>query len=299
MKILMTGGTGLIGRALCKALRAEGHQLTVLSRQAALVPEMCGKTVQAMASLDEWHSTQHFDAVINLAGAPIVDAVWTPARKQILRDSRIALTEKLLQRIADAAHKPAVLLSGSAVGYYGNRPDVELDEQSEAGADFAAHLCADWENAAVPASALGVRVCLLRTGLVLSDQGGLLGRMLLPFKFALGARLGAGRQGMSWVHIDDYVAMVLRLLHDEQLSGAFNMTAPHPVSNAEFTGQLAHAVGRPAIFVAPGRLLKWAMGERAVLLLEGQRALPVRMLAAGFKFTYPELSGALRAVLGK
>jgi hypothetical protein len=299
MNILMTGGTGLIGRALCKALRAQGHQLTVLSRQAALVPELCGKTVQAMASLDEWHATQHFDAVINLAGAPIVDAVWTSARKQILRDSRIALTEKLLQRIKEAAHKPAVLLSGSAVGYYGNRPDVELDEQSDAGADFAAHLCADWENAALPASGLGVRVCLLRTGLVLSDQGGLLGRMLLPFKFALGARLGAGRQGMSWVHIDDSVAMVLRLLHDEQLSGAFNLTAPHPVSNAEFTEQLAQAVGRPAIFVAPERLLKWAMGERAVLLLEGQRALPVRMLAAGFKFTYPELPGALRAVLGK
>ncbi|MEI7455154.1 MAG: TIGR01777 family oxidoreductase [Nitrosomonadales bacterium] len=295
MNILMTGGTGLIGRALCKALLAEGHQLTVLSRQPATVPVICGDAVQALSSLDEWRSTQHFDAVINLAGAPIADAAWREARKQVLRGSRIGLTEKLVQRIACAAHKPTVLLSGSAVGYYGNRPDVELDEQSAAGADFAARLCADWENAALQVE--GVRVCLLRTGLVLSAQGGLLGRMLLPFKLAMGARLGNGRQGMSWVHIDDYVAMVLRLLHDEQLSGPFNMTAPHPVSNAEFTRQLAQAIGRPAMFVMPGCFLRWLMGERAVLLLEGQRVLPVRMQAAGFKFSYPDLTGALSAVL--
>lgn len=297
MNILITGGTGLIGRALCKALLAEGHQLTVLSRQPATVPELCGKAVHAMASLDEWTLTQHFDAVINLAGAPIADAAWTVKRKQLLRDSRVGLTEKLLQRMTAAAHKPAVLLSGSAVGYYGNRPDVGLDEQSEAGEDFAARLCADWEAAALLAEGLGVRVCLLRTGLVLSRQGGLLGRMLLPFKLAMGARLGDGRQGMSWVHIEDYVAMVLRLLHDVQLHGAFNMTAPYPVSNAEFTRQLAHAVGRPAMFVAPRSVLKWALGERAVLLLEGQCVLPVRMQAAGFRFRYPDLSGALTAVL--
>ena len=298
MNILMTGGTGLIGRELCKVLLAQGHQLTVLSRQPEKVPMLCGKSVHAMASLDDWRIDQRFDAVINLAGAPIADAAWTKVRKAELRDSRIALTEKLVQRIAAVEHKPAVLLSGSAVGYYGNRGDAELDEDALVGQDFAAQLCLDWEKAALTAENAGVRVCLLRTGLVLSDQGGILTRMLIPFRLALGARMGDGRQWMSWVHRDDYVAMVLRLLHDPQLSGPFNMTAPNPVTNTEFTRQLALSIGRPAPFVAPTRMLKWLMGERAVLLIEGQRVLPVKMQAGGFEFSHPELSGAFVTLLG-
>ena len=218
MRILITGGTGLIGRHLCKALLAEGHQLTVLSRHPETVAVKCGAAVQAMASLDEWHPEQTFDAVINLAGEPIADAHWSAKRKQVLRDSRIALTEKLVQRIAAAKQKPSVLLSGSAVGYYGNGGNKELYENASTGNDFAANLCRDWEGAALAAKAFGVRVCLLRTGLVLSESGGLLGKMLLPFKLGMGARLGNGKQWMSWVHIDDYVAMVLHLLQDEQMS---------------------------------------------------------------------------------
>jgi len=297
MRILITGGTGLIGRHLCQALLAEEHQLTVLSRHPETVANKCGAAIQAMATLDEWLPEQTFDAVINLAGEPIVDAYWSAKRKQLLWDSRVTLTEKLVQRIAAAKIKPAVLLSGSAVGYYGNRGDAELDETASSGGDFAANLCKAWETAASAAENSGVRVCLLRTGLVLSRNGGLLGRMMLPFRFGLGARLGDGKQWMSWVHIDDYVALVLRLLHDEQACGPFNMTAPHPVTNAEFTRTLAHMLHRPAFFIAPGMVLKLGMGERSALLLEGQRVLPKRFEAADIHFRFGELTSALQDLL--
>ena len=293
MRILITGGTGLIGRHLCKALLAEGHQLTVLSRHPETVAVKCGASVQAMATLDEWLPERAFDAVINLAGEPIVDAWWSEQRKQVLRDSRVALTEKLVQRISAAKLKPVVLLSGSAVGYYGNRGDTGLDESAEPGNDFPADLCRAWEAAAFAAEKQGVRVCFLRTGLVLSNDGGLLGKMLLPFKLGLGARLGNGKQWMSWVHIEDYVAMVLRLLHDEQLYGPFNMTAPQPVTNAEFTQTLASVLHRPAFFVAPGILLRLVMGERATLMLEGQRVLPEKIAGAGYQFKFSSLTSAL------
>lgn len=297
MRILITGGTGLIGSHLCAVLLAQGHALTVLSRHPETVTAKCGAGVQAMKSLDEWTSDRVFDAVINLAGEPIVDAYWSAKRKQVLLDSRVRLTEKLVQRIATARQKPAVLLSGSAVGYYGNGGDTALDEVVTAGHDFPAELCATWESVARGAEQSGVRVCLMRTGLVLSKQGGLLGRMLLPFKLTLGARLGDGKQWMSWVHIDDYVAMVLRLLNDTSLNGAFNMTAPVPVTNAEFTQTLARTLHRPALFVAPSFALKLAMGERACLLLEGQRVLPKRLESSGFKFAHPRLDGALQDLL--
>jgi len=297
MRILITGGTGLIGRQLCAALLAQGHELTVLSRHPETVAPKCGNAVRAMASLDEWTQEHTFDAVINLAGEPIVDAYWSDKRKQVLLDSRVGLTQRLVQRIAAVQQKPSVLLSGSAVGYYGNAGDTVLDEATAAGHDFSAELCAAWESAARGAEQSGVRVCLLRTGLVLSKQGGLLGRMLLPFKLALGARLGDGKQWMSWVHIDDYVAMVLRLLKDSSLNGAFNMTATVPVTNAVFTQTLAQTLQRPALFVAPSFALKLAMGERACLLLEGQRVIPKRLESSGFQFAHPRLDGALQDLL--
>lgn len=297
MRILITGGTGLIGRHLCAVLLAQGHTLTVLSRHPETVAAKCGRGVQAMSSMDEWTSDRAFDAVINLAGEPIVDAYWSVKRKQVLLDSRVALTQRLVQRIASAQQKPTVLLSGSAVGYYGNGGDTVLDESMAAGHDFPSELCASWENVARAAEQSGVRVCLLRTGLVLSKRGGLLGRMLLPFKLALGARLGDGKQWMSWVHLDDYVAMVLRLLNDTSLNGAFNMTAPAPVTNAEFTQTLAQTLHRPALFVAPSFALKLAMGERACLLLEGQRVIPKRLESSGFQFAHPRLDGSLQDLL--
>ncbi len=299
MHILITGGTGLIGRHLCKALLAEGHELTVLSRNPDSVPSKCGASVLAMAGLDEWRADQTFDAIINLAGEPIVDARWTAQRKQVLSDSRVSLTDKLVQRIAAARHKPRVLLSGSAVGFYGNRGDTVLDESAAAGEDFAARLCKAWEEAALNAEKTGVRVCLLRTGLVLSRRGGLLGRMLLPFKLGLGSRLGDGKQWMSWVHIDDYVGMLLSLLRDAQASGPYNMTAPQPSTNKEFTAALAKVLHRPAPFFMPAMLLKSVMGERACLLLEGQKVLPMKMMAEGYRFSFTNLADALHDLLDK
>ncbi|MEK7811380.1 MAG: TIGR01777 family oxidoreductase [Pseudomonadota bacterium] len=298
MNILITGGTGLIGRQLCKALLAEGNQLTVLSRHPETVAEKCGLEVEAFATLEDWKPDRVFDAIINLAGEPIVDAYWSAKRKQVLWDSRVTLTEKLVQRIAAAKQKPKVLLSGSAVGFYGNRGDTELAESAVMGNDFAARLCNAWEQAALGAEIRGVRVCLLRTGLVLSTQGGILGRMLLPFKLGLGARLGDGKQWMSWVHIQDYVAIVKLLLDNGRLHGSFNMTAPNPVSNAQFTQTLAHSLHRPVFFAAPGIALKWAMGARSALLLEGQRVLPKNIEAAGYNFIFSDLEGALKDLLG-
>ena len=299
MHILITGGTGLIGRQLCRALLAEGHELTVLSRNPDSVPAKCGASVHAMVALDEWRADQTFDAIINLAGEPIIDARWTAQRKQLLWDSRVTLTQSLVHRIATARHKPRVLLSGSAVGFYGDRGGAVLDESAAPGEDFAARLCKSWEEAARDAEIFGVRVCLLRTGLVLSHRGGLLGRMLLPFKLGLGARLGDGKQWMSWVHIDDHVRMLLRLLHKTQASGPYNMTAPQPVTNNDFTEALAKVLHRPAPFIIPAMLLKPVMGERSCLLLEGQRVLPGKIIAEGYRFSFTNLADTLHDLLGK
>jgi uncharacterized protein (TIGR01777 family) len=298
MRILITGGTGLIGRHLCKALLAEGHELTVFSRNPASVQAKCGAGIHAMGSLAEWRPDLAFDAVVNLAGEPIVDKRWTTQRKQVLWDSRVTLTEELVRRIAAARHKPSVLLSGSAVGYYGDGGDRLLDETAAAGEGFAAELCKAWEEAARGAEKSGARVCLLRTAPVLSRDGGMLARMLPPFRLGLGARIGDGKQWMSWVHIEDHIAMMLRLLRDDQMQGPYNLAAPNPVTNAEFTAALAAALHRPAPFAAPAALLKLAMGESASLLLEGQRMLPSKMAAAHFRFAFPTLAEALRDLVG-
>ena len=297
MHILITGGTGLIGRRLCKALLAEGHELTVFSRKPETVALKCGAGVHAIGSLSEWRPSMAFDAVVNLAGEPIVDQRWTEKRKQVLWDSRIALTEELVRRMSAAERKPTVLLSGSAIGYYGGRGDEVLDETSSAGTDFPARLCVGWETAASEAESLGVRVCLQRTGLVLSKEGGLLGRMLPPFRLGMGARVGDGRQWMSWIHIDDLIAAMLRLLRDGQMRGPYNVTSPQPVTNAEFTRTLAAALRRPAPFVAPATLLRLSLGESAGMLLEGQRVLPKRLQAAQHRFAHPELANALGDLL--
>lgn len=299
MHILITGGTGLIGRALCRALLPAGHQVTVLSRRPDTVAEKCGSGVRSMASLADWGDSMQFDAVVNLAGEPIVDVHWSDARKKAIWDSRVTLTQDLVQRMAHCQYKPSVLLSGSAVGYYGDRSDISLDEAARSGTDFSAELCATWEAEAMCAAELGVRVCVLRTGLVLASGGGLLQRMSLPFKLGLGARLGDGKQWMSWIHISDYVEIMLALLTNSQASGPYNMTAPTPVTNREFTATLASSVHRPAWFVAPASLLGLVLGERKVLLLGGQHVVPVKVKGLGFVFKYPRLDMALQSLLHK
>lgn len=300
MEILITGGTGFIGKTLCRRLLQGGHRLTLLSRQAPeKVRKLCGEPVTPLASLEQLSPARHFDAVINLAGESIAASRWTPARKELLWDSRIGLTSQLIRFIAAAEAKPLVLVSGSAVGYYGNRGDEPLAEESSGRDDFGHRLCAAWEEEALRAGDHGVRVCLLRTGLVVGRGGGFLQRMLPLFKLGLGGRIGDGRQWMSWVHLDDHVAMTEYLLGNAGLEGAFNATAPNPVTNREFTETLAKVLRRPAWFPVPAAVLRPALGEMAELLLGGQRVLPARFRKESFAFRYERLEAALREALGR
>lgn len=300
MRILITGGTGLLGQALCAALRQDWHQLTVYSRTPSLVHGLCGDDAEPLASLDEWRPDQHFDAIINLAGEPIADLPWTPARKQKLRESRIGVTRALLRGIEASTARPAVFISASAVGVYGdagNLPCSDLVHAPHSREDFASTLCADWESVALGANEFGIRTCLLRSGLVLAPGGGLLGRMKLPFLLGLGGRFGDGQQWMSWIHIADWVNAVRFLLGNASLAGAFNLTAPTPARNAEFTRELGLAMHRPTLLNMPDALLRIALGQRSGLVLGGQKALPDRLLAAGFEFAHPGLGDALRNCL--
>ena len=297
MNILLTGGTGLIGRALCKALGKRGHALTVLSRQPYAVAEKCGSAVRALGSLDEWRPEDPYDAVINLAGAPIAGARWSERRKKILWDSRVTLSNALVEKIAAAKTRPGVLISASAVGIYGDCGAREVDENSVAASDFGARLCNAWEQAARGAEALGVRTCVLRTGLVLSRDGGMLQQLRAPFKLGLGARIGSGEQWMSWIHIHDQVAATLKLLDQPDHHGAFNLCAPNPVNNAAFTRSLGAAMKRPALLAVPAFAVNAALGESAYLLLGGQKARPAKLLASGYRFRYPELHQALAGLM--
>jgi uncharacterized protein len=297
MNILITGGTGFIGKELCKRLLQRGEQLTVLSRQPETVGERCGDSVAGLGSLAALSAGDHFDAVINLAGEPIANARWTERRKRLLWESRVTLTEQLVDYFARAQVKPKVLISGSAVGFYGDCGDPLLDETSTYTDDFSHRLCAAWEQAALEANKEGVRVCTLRTGLVVGKNGGFLQRMLLPFKLGLGGRLGEGRQWMSWVHRSDLIRMIEYLLDSPGSSGVYNSTAPHPVTNREFTRTLAKVLKRPALLPVPAPVLKVALGELSVLLLGGQRVVPKRFLEEAFEFEFETLEPALTDVL--
>ncbi len=298
MHILLTGGTGLIGRALCAHWAEQGHQLTVWSREPGNVPGLCGAGVRGIARLDEL-GEEPLDAVINLAGAPIADRPWSSKRKALLWSSRVGLTEHLLDWLHGRTQRPAVLLSGSAVGWYGNGGERELSEDAQPVTDdFAAQLCGAWEETALRAEELGMRVVLIRTGLVLSRDGGMLKRLLLPFRLGLGGRIGDGRQWMPWIHIADQIGLIDFLLQQGQARGPYNASAPLPVRNAEFSKALGQALSRPALLPAPAFVLRAGLGEMSELLLGGQRALPTRLLEAGFSFRFTHLDVALADLLG-
>lgn len=293
MHILLTGGTGLIGRQLCRHWLSQGHRLTVWSRKPAKVAEVCGAQVRAIARLEDI-GQEPVDAIINLAGAPIADRPWTSKRKALLWSSRITLTETLLAWLETREQKPQVLISGSAIGWYGDGGERELTEASPPVIDdFASQLCIAWEETAQRAEALGIRVILIRTGLVLSAEGGFLSRLLLPFKLGLGGPIGNGRQWMPWIHINDQIALIDFLLHRNEASGPYNACAPKPVRNREFAKTLASVLHRPAFMPMPALALKVGLGELSLLLLGGQKAVPARLLEAGFTFQFTDLRAAL------
>jgi len=298
MRILITGGTGFIGQTLCPTLISAGHSLTIYSRFPGKVRKIFGNQVTSLNSLQSLTDSNHFGAIINLSGAPIFGELWTDERKQFVLDSRIDTTQELIRFIARAQNKPEVLLSGSAIGYYGDQGDTILDETfTTSGNSFSQQLCTQWEEEAEKAKQHGVRVCQLRTGLVIGRNGGFLQSMILPFKLGLGGRMGSGMQWMPWIHINDHIAICQTLIEHTELEGKFNLTAPNPVTNKEFTRILALALRRPAFLPLPAWLLKLLFGEMSQLLLNSQRVIPKRMLESDFQFKFTELESALRDVL--
>lgn len=296
VKILIAGGTGLLGSALVKALRHRGHHVTVLSRRPKKPGEALWPPPGDEGSL--LARVERTDAVINLAGEPIAGGRWTAARKQAIRRSRVDVTRALATSIAGAAAPPPVFLGGSAVGFYGVRDATPLDETSGPGADFLADVCVEWE-AAAQAAAQRSRVVLLRTGIVLDKAGGALPPMARPFKFGAGGPIGTGDQYMSWIHLQDWVNLTLWALEHDTVNGPLNLTAPEPVTNEEFARTLATELRRPAFLRAPAFAMRLLLGEMAdALILGGQRVLPRKAEAEGYTFRYAHLAPALHAIYG-
>jgi uncharacterized protein len=295
---LITGGTGFIGRVLVQSLADAGHRATVITRQPAKHAGRMGDTIQYVGTFGDIEDSAVFQAVINLGGEGIGDKSWSEKRKQVLLESRIGLTNHLVACLKRLNTKPEVMISGSAIGWYGAQDEKPLGEDSDCHPEFTHDLCQQWEEAASEVKILGIRLCVIRLGLVLGNKGGVLKRLLPPFRFGLGGRIGTGKQMMSWVHIDDVIKSLNFLINTRQLEGVFNVTAPGAVSNTEFVRCLASTLNRPAIFPLPSivvRLLFGKMGDR--LLLHGQNVVPNRLLESGYAFEYPVLEETLAQIL--
>jgi uncharacterized protein (TIGR01777 family) len=298
VNIVVAGASGLIGSALVPALRDDGHTVRRLVRRPPKADDEA-RWDPAKREVDD-AAIASADAVVNLAGAGIGDRRWTPRYKQLVLDSRIDSTTTLAEAIARHASSMKVLVSASAVGWYGDRGDDIVTEADDAGDGFLADVVRQWEAATAPAADAGVRVVRIRSGIVLSPEGGALGRMLPIFRLGFGGRLGSGKQWMSWIAMADEIAAIKFALTDDQLSGAVNLTAPNPVTNAQLTNSLGRALHRPAIAAVPPVALRIAFGGFADEgLLAGQRVLPTALVAAGFEFAHPELDPALAAMLSE
>lgn len=297
MNILITGASGFIGRQLVERL-APHHQLTLLTRSVQQTLRILGNQHHYLESLDALSDLNHIDAIVNLAGEPIVAKRWSKNQKQRICDSRWDITARLTQLIQQSSNPPKIMVSGSAVGYYGRHDDKLLDESSGAHVEFSHDICRKWEQEALNANTEQTRVCIIRIGIVLG-KGGALEKMLPPFKLGLGGPIGHGRQGMSWIHVQDLISLIDFLLSQEHCKGVFNATAPNPVSNAVFTKALGKALNRPALITTPPLALRLAMGEMSELLTEGQFVYPKRALEAGFQFQFSDLDNALTDVLAK
>ncbi len=313
-RYLITGGSGFIGTQLIKQLLTEEHEVTVLTRdemktqnhfesimKSSLRPEQTTRKVQTITDFGELNNSNDssFDVVINLAGHGIADKRWSNSVKQQLLDSRINTTKALYDYLKNTLVKPDVVISGSALGYYGlHDDDIKIDEHGKTDDSFSSQLCIAWEKEAKHIEDLGIRTCYLRTGIVLGKNGGALSKMLPPFKFGLGGPMGSGKQWMSWIHMDDLIGIIRYAIKTESVTGAINGTAPNPVTNKIFSSTLGRVLKRPAFIPMPAFVMKLMLGEMAEeLLLSGQRVVPDKIVKAGYQFKYPELKNALRSVI--
>lgn len=294
MRVAVSGASGLIGTALSADLTAAGDDVVRLVRREA---RSAGEIGWDPSSGLDPAALSGVDAVVHLSGAPIAARRWTPTRKAELRASRITSTSTLATAMAAATPPPRVLVCGSAIGYYGDTGDKAVDESGEAGTGFLPDLVRDWEAAAEPAAAAGVRVTSIRSGVVLAAEGGMLARLMLPFRLGLGARLGSGSAYLSWISLTDEVRAIKFALDRQDIAGPVNLTAPEPVTNAEFTKALASVLGRPALFTLPAPVLRAALGELASELLASVRVMPGRLLRAGFAFRDPDIRTALTTIV--
>jgi len=298
MKVIVSGSHGLIGTELVAQLTAAGHSVTRLVRGRAAEGEAAW---DPSADTVEADKLEGHDAAVHLGGVGIGDHKWTDEHKRAVMDSRVVSTSLLSRTLAGLRSPPGVLAVGSAVGFYGDRGDEILTEESETGTGFLAGVVAAWEAVSAGAAEAGLRVVRLRTGVVLTAKGGALAKQLLPFKMGVGGRLGTGKQWLSWIALDDEVAAILRVLEDDRISGPVNLTSPEPVTNAEFTKTLGRVLRRPAVLPVPTAALNALFGKEMVdeMLLGGQRVLPARLQEVGFTFRYPHLKDALAATLGR
>ncbi|MBB6092782.1 hypothetical protein HNQ60_001660 [Povalibacter uvarum] len=297
--LLVTGATGFIGRHLCRHLIASGDRVIVLTRNRRRADDLYGPHVSVCTSLYEIESTTCIDAIVNLAGEPIFDRAWSKRRREVLIESRLDITQKLIDLIARLDRKPEVLISASAVGYYGVRGDEELTEAHRGQTVFQSQLCQVWELAAQRAEAYGVRVCRLRFGVVLGKDGGALPQQALAARCGACTVMGGGDQWLSWIHIKDAVRLIEHCVAHDAISGAVNATAPAPVRQHEFAKTLGEVFGPGLTLRVPANLLRFALGERAQLLVDGQRVIPMYAECSGFEFQYPQLGGALGDLYGQ
>ncbi|WP_101775087.1 TIGR01777 family oxidoreductase [Pasteurella oralis] len=294
MQILMTGATGLIGSTLISHLLAQHHQITALVRSPEKACRQLPPAVQLISSLTQYTHLNQFDAVINLAGEPIFTRRWTREQKRRLLESRIHLTRQLTTLINNSTTPPHTFISGSATGYYGDKGENIITEQTQPSQQFPSQLCQQWETEAVKAQ---TRVCILRTGIVLAQNGGALSKMLPIYRLGLGGQLGNGKQYWAWIALEDMIAGILFLLNHATCVGAFNFVSPHPIRNREFNTLLGKYLKRPHFATVPAFILNLLLGERAQLLLDSQKVVPTRLQAEGFIFQYPKLENALQAIL--
>ena len=304
MRILVVGGTGLVGKRLCAALALAGHDLRAVSRNVPRsVPHLPpGTDLRPLPKTDdEWTSlVDGCNAIFNLAGEGLVEGRWSEDRKKSLRDSRVSLTDSLVRACGATVRRPRVLVNASAIGFYGPHGDEDLNESSAPGDDFLAEMCVAWEQAALAAKDVGLRVVTVRIGVVLSMNGGSLGKMLPPFRLGLGGPFGTGDQYFSWVHEDDLTGLLIHALDNESVEGAMNCTAPNPVRNGEFAKTLGGILNRPAFLSPPDFVIRLALGEVAdAILLTGQKVLPAVAQKTGYKFRYETAEDALRALLDR